>query len=113
MDAAGTGDDLADVDGFVPTVAEHVEARQNTSSRRTTAISPTPRLKTRAISSSSISPRRWISRKIRGTSQLPRSTTASQPVGSTRLRLPGMPPPVMCAIACTPTARQSALHAGV
>ena len=33
----------------------------------------------------------------------PRATTASQRSGSTRARLPGMPPPVTCANACTST----------
>src|SRR5439155_1657963 len=70
------------------------------SPRAATAIIPTPRLKTRRISPSDTSPARISTRNTGGHGQARASTTASHPAGSTRTRLPGMPPPVMCASAC-------------
>ena len=42
------------------------------------------------------SPAAWISAKMRGSSQSPRCSTASQCAGRTRARLSGRPPPVTC-----------------
>ena len=53
----------------------------NASFAGTTASIPSPRLNTCSISSSATSPARWISAKIRGSSQRPASTTASQSLG--------------------------------
>ena len=53
------------------------------------------------IPSSLTSPADWITSKMRGSSHRPRPITASQSCGSTRARLPGMPPPVTWQSACT------------
>src|SRR2546429_3473397 len=70
------------------------------SSRAATAIIPMPRLNTRRISPSDTSPARISTRNTGGHDHPRASTTASHPAGSTRTRLPGIPPPVMCASAC-------------
>ena len=69
---------------------------------------PMPRLNTDSISASAISPARWTSAKISGSRQRDRAMCASASGGSTRLRLPGSPPPVMCANACTSTPARNA-----
>ena len=52
---------------------------------------PNPRLNTRAISSTLTLPSRWISPKMVGTCQVPRSITARSPSGSDRGTLPKPP----------------------
>src|SRR6266699_1700702 len=67
----------------------------------TTRIIPTPRLKDCSNSSVSIVPSLARYLKIAGTGQAARSISALTPLGSTRGKFPGMPPPVMCARAET------------
>src|SRR5690606_3068662 len=102
----------------VPTTAAAWRSSRRSSTARpaspsaTTTTMPRPRLKTRAISASSTSPRRWISVNTRGTSQDRRSSSASTPAGSTRGRLPTRPPPVTWATARTSTSPSSRHTAG-
>src|SRR5438105_11080936 len=64
-----------------------------------TKISPRPMLKTRSISSSEMPPRSCRTAKIGGTGQAPQLSSTETLSGRTRGRLPGMPPPVMWAMA--------------
>src|SRR5207302_4407520 len=66
----------------------------------TTAHMPMPRLKT-LLSSSSATPRSASQRKACGRTQLSQSIRGSIPAGSTRERLPRIPPPVTWASART------------
>ena len=75
-------DDLADQPCLV--TGRRTASRVSTASRGTTASIPSPRLKTCSISSSATSPAACTSAKIRGSSQVPRRTTASQWSGRTR-----------------------------
>src|SRR5438876_12326922 len=63
----------------------------------TTRIIPTPKLKDCNNSSVSIFPSLARYLKIAGTGQEAKSISALTPLGSTRGKFPGMPPPVMCA----------------
>ncbi len=73
----------------------------------TTTHMPMPQLKTRSISAAT-PPVRASQAKTGGGAQAVASSTASVPAGSTRGRLPGSPPPVMCAAAFTRPARCAA-----
>src|SRR5213079_3154576 len=67
----------------------------------TTRIIPTPMLKDCSNSPVSIFPSLARYLKIGSTGQDARSISAFTPLGSTRGKFPGMPPPVMCARAET------------
>src|SRR5207245_2168789 len=70
-------------------------------SRAATAMIPMQRLNTRGISRSETLPPRISTRNTAGQRHEPASTIASHPSGSTRTRLPGIPPPVIWASAWT------------
>ena len=61
-----------------------------------------------SISARSTRPREAISANTGAGVQLPRSTTARRPGGSTRSRLRASPPPVMCANVRTSVSATSA-----
>src|SRR5690606_37280606 len=63
----------------------------------TTAIIPYPMFSVWNISMSEMPPCSCTARNSAGGVQLPRSTRACNPSGTTRSRFPGMPPPVMWA----------------
>ena len=74
----------------------------------TTSAMPMPQLNTRSISSAATPPVRASQANTGGSRQQAASSTATVPSGSTRGRLPGRPPPVMCAAAFSSPARCSA-----
>ena len=78
--------------------------------RRRRRPCPTPQLNARSDSARG-TPCSSSSRTTGGSAQVPRSSTAARPSGTTRAALPASPPPVMCAKACTlstPSSRTSA-----
>ena len=90
-----------------PASRSTASALASPASAGTTAQNPTPRLKTRRISSSGTPPEERINPKTAGSSQTEASMRAPRPPRA-RGRLPGRPPPVMCAIPRTSTASRRA-----
>src|SRR4249920_211841 len=78
----------------------------STDSGTTTQAKPRPMLKTRHISSFS-TPSEASQPNTGWRSHAPVSISAARPAGNWRARLPGMPPPVMCAMPRTSTVRVS------
>ncbi len=92
-DHPGTLDDPADLVGGMPGGAQRRHG-PDTSPSGTTASMPSPRLNTRTISSSATPPASATTAKMRGSGHDPRRISAPRPSGRTRLRFPGIPPPV-------------------
>jgi len=86
---------------------EHLRAF-SASAASSASTMPMPQLKVRYISKSSTPPISCSQSKIAGRFHARASITARTPSGSTRGTLPGSPPPVMCAAACTGNSRSSA-----
>ena len=103
-------DDLADHRrGRLPGRRRARSSAASTAAASTTSAMPMPRLKTRSISSSATAPRRWISPKIGGSSQRRRARARRRsPRAARGAGCPTIPPPVMCAHACSAVAQRGA-----
>ena len=86
-----------------------VNAASTSSARAASTMStmPRPMLNVLSASASSRCAASHTNDAMAGTGHVPRSTSAAQLFGSARSRFSEMPPPVMCASACTAPSQAS------